>query len=97
MTDGSRFVISPEDFAVGVRQVRDEAVRAGRAPGAVELTGWPGSFDQSREDDLDLVAPYVAAGARRLLLRAQVAPGDDVADKLGTQIDHYRRKVLDRL
>ena len=90
------YVISPEDFATGVETVRAAAAHAGRDPDAIELTAWPGSFDASREDDLDLVAPYVAAGAQRLLLRATLAPGEP-PERLAEQLADYRRKVIERL
>jgi probable F420-dependent oxidoreductase len=90
------FVISAEDFAARAAEIREVAKRAGRDPDEVELTAWPGSFDAAREDDLDAVAPYVAAGASRLLIRPNVVAGDD-PERLAEQVDNYHRKVLDRL
>lgn len=90
------FVVSADEFAAGARAVREEAARHGRDPDSVELTAWPGSYDPAGETDLDAVAPYVDAGARRLLVRADVVPGDG-AEQLEARIVRYKERVLDRL
>jgi probable F420-dependent oxidoreductase len=92
------FVVSAEEFAAGARVVRATAAAAGRDPAQVELTAWPGSFDPDSEDDVDAVAPYVAAGARRLFIRPPAISGlpSDV-ERVAERIANYKQRVLARL
>jgi probable F420-dependent oxidoreductase len=90
------YVISPEDFAARVADVRAAALDAGRDPEAVELTVWPTSWQPGSALDPDLARRYADVGAQRLVVSAQEAGGrelDDVRRFLGD----YRDRVLDRL
>jgi probable F420-dependent oxidoreductase len=90
------FTISAEDFAVQADLIRTVAAESGRNPGAVELSAWPGSADQSSELDLDWVRRFVDAGATRLLTRATITRPDQLP-LLREQIERYREAIIDRL
>ena len=90
------FTLSPEDLADGAAVLRAAATEAGRDADAIEITAWPGSFDPTREWDVDWVRSFVQAGARRLLLRVRIERPDQL-DQLGAEIARYRAEVLDKL
>jgi probable F420-dependent oxidoreductase len=90
------YVISPEDFAARVGDVRSAARDVGRDPAAVELTVWPTSWQPGAALDRDLARRYADAGADRLVVSAQEAGGPALED-LRRFIGDYRDRVLDRL
>jgi len=90
------FTLSPDDLADGVEALHAAAREAGRGPGAIAITAWPGSFDPTLEWDVDWVRRYVDAGARRLLLSVRIARPDQL-DELTDTIGRYRAEVLDKL
>jgi probable F420-dependent oxidoreductase len=90
------YVISPDDFAARVEDVRAAARAAGRDPGAVELTVWPTSWQPGAALHLDLARRYADAGADRLVVSAQEAGGPGL-DDLRRFLGDYREQVLDRL
>ncbi|HZP27511.1 MAG TPA: LLM class F420-dependent oxidoreductase [Acidimicrobiia bacterium] len=90
------YVVSPDDFAARVADVRAAAVAAGRDPGAVELTVWPTSWRPGAALDVDLARRYADGGADRLVVSAQEA-GGPALDDLRRFLGDYRERVLDRL
>jgi alkanesulfonate monooxygenase SsuD/methylene tetrahydromethanopterin reductase-like flavin-dependent oxidoreductase (luciferase family) len=90
------FTISPEQIAESANRIREVAVAAGRDPEMIEITAWPGSHDQSSEQDLDYVRRYVAAGASRLLFWPHMSGPDDLP-LVREQLERYQEQVLDKL
>ena len=90
------YVVSPDDFAARVADVRTAAVGAGRDPDAIELTVWPTSWQVGAALDLDLARRYADAGAHRLVVSAQEAGGPGL-EELRRFLGEYREQVLDRL
>ena len=91
------FVISPDDLAARLEDLRAAAREAGRDPEQVEISVWPGSWDGSRSLDLDLVRRYVELGASRLIVSSrEVGAGADIED-MRTGIDRYQQEIIARL
>ena len=90
------FTIGPDEIAASATRIRDIATAAGRDPENIEITAWPGSHDQSSEQDLDYVRRFVAAGASRLLFWPAMTGPDDLGS-VREQLDRYREHVLDKL
>jgi alkanesulfonate monooxygenase SsuD/methylene tetrahydromethanopterin reductase-like flavin-dependent oxidoreductase (luciferase family) len=90
------FTISAEDFAIQADVIRKVAADSGRDPGAVTLSAWPGSADQSRELELEWVRRYVDAGATRLVTRATITRPDQLP-LMREQLERYREAIIDRL
>ncbi len=65
------YAIGAEEFAQQADVFRAAAVDAGRAA-APAITVWPGSFDPTRERELDWVRRYVHAGASTLAVRLPI-------------------------
>jgi len=90
------YVISPEDYATRIEEIRTAAVDHRRDPDAIELTVWQGSYKFGSAFDLDLAKQYADLGVTRFVVSAQEGGGtsfDDMRRFLGD----YREKVLDRL
>jgi probable F420-dependent oxidoreductase len=86
------FTVGPDDFATCVALLRATAEDAGRDPAEVEITGWPGSAHPEQMWSAELAARYVAAGATRVMVRADItAPGDLPA--LAERLRRYRDEV----
>lgn len=64
------YVISPEDFAARVEEMRQTARDAKRNADALDVSVWPGSFDPMGTFDLDLAKRYVDGGAGRIVMNA---------------------------
>jgi hypothetical protein len=90
------YVISPEDFAVRIEEIRATAVDHGRDPDAIELTVWQGSFKPGGAMDLDLAKQYADLGVTRFVVSAQEGGGSSF-DDIRRFLNDYRDKVLDRL
>jgi probable F420-dependent oxidoreductase len=90
------FTISAEEFAEQADLIRQVAGEAGRDPGAVTLSAWPGSADPSRELELDWVRRFVDAGASRLVTRTVIDKPDQLPE-MREQLERYREAVIDRL
>ena len=90
------FTIGPDELATSARRLRAVASGAGRDPEAVEITAWPGSHDPAAEDDVDAVRRYVAAGARRIVIRRPVTPEGGLP-ALREALLRFRGSVFDRL
>jgi probable F420-dependent oxidoreductase len=91
------YVISPEDLAARLAELREAAREAGRDPAAIEVTVWPGSFAFDRTFDLDLVRRYVdCGGVARLVVSALEAGGTGFDDQRRL-VDDYREKVIEKL
>ncbi|MFE3190447.1 LLM class F420-dependent oxidoreductase [Nocardia sp. NPDC059240] len=94
------YTISSEDFARGADKIREIGAAAGRSEDAVEMTIWPGSFDFTREFDIDYVRPYVAAGASRLVLAPPMFGPESLlngVENLAVYVDRYRNDVEAKL
>ena len=90
------YVISPEDYAARIAELREAAGEAGRDPGEIELTVWPASFDFTRGFDLDFVRSYVETGVDRLMLSAQESGGTTIEDARQL-IRNYSDQILSKL
>jgi probable F420-dependent oxidoreductase len=90
------FTIGPDQIAESVSRICKVAEGVGRDPGTIEITAWPGSHDQSSEQDLDYVRRYVAAGASRLLFWPQMSGPDDLV-LVREQLERYQDQILDKL
>lgn len=91
------YVISPEDLAARMAELRSAAREAGRDPDAIELTVWPGSFAFDRTFDLDLVRRYRDCGNLcRLVVSAMEAGGTGI-DDFRRLVGDYREKVIEKL
>ena len=71
------YAISAEEFAQQADRFRSAAGDAGRD--APAITVWPGSFDPTREHELDWVRRYVDAGASTLTVRLPIRSPADLA------------------
>ncbi|MCU1485774.1 MAG: class F420-dependent oxidoreductase [Actinomycetia bacterium] len=89
------YTIGPDDLAVQAARLAAAATAAGRRPGDVPITVWPGSNDPARELDVDWVRRFVDAGATRLVVRPRVTTADLAA--VPTFVERYREDVLARL
>jgi probable F420-dependent oxidoreductase len=90
------YVISPEDFALRVDEIRATAVEHRRDPDAIELTVWPGSYKPGSAFDLDLAKQYADLGVTRLIVSAQEGGGTSF-DDMRRFLSDYRDQILDRL
>lgn len=90
------YTLGPDEFAASAARLRDVASAAGRDPGALELTAWPGSHDPASEMDVDYVRRFVAAGASRVVIRRHVSANGGL-DAFRRDLLRYRETVLDRL
>ncbi|MBJ18353.1 MAG: LLM class F420-dependent oxidoreductase [Deltaproteobacteria bacterium] len=81
------YVISPEDFEMGVETIDVSARQAGRDASKVELSIWPASYDFTKTFDLDFVKSYTDAGAARVVISA----GESQTTDIGGQRDFIRR------
>jgi alkanesulfonate monooxygenase SsuD/methylene tetrahydromethanopterin reductase-like flavin-dependent oxidoreductase (luciferase family) len=89
------YAISAQEFGQQAAVLRAAAVAAGRAD-APAITVWPGSFDPTREQELDWVRQYVDAGASTLAVRLPVrTPADLTA--VPDFLSRYRDDVLAQL
>jgi probable F420-dependent oxidoreductase len=89
------YAISADEFVQQADVFRAAAVDGARAE-APAITVWPGSFDPTRERELDWVRRYVDAGASTLAVRLPIRTPADLA---GTPdfLSSYRDEVLTRL
>jgi probable F420-dependent oxidoreductase len=90
------YVISADDLALRLGELREAAREAGRDPAAVELTVWPGSYAFDRTFDLDFVRRYVELGTQRLVVSALEARSTSM-DDLRRLVHEYREKVIEKL
>jgi probable F420-dependent oxidoreductase len=90
------FVISPEDFALRLGEIRAAAREAGRDASRIELTVWPGSWDFKRTFDLGLVRAFVQQGASRLVVSGLESGSADLP-ALRDFIRRYQDEVLGKL
>ncbi len=91
------FVISPDDLAVRIEEIGEAAREAGRDPGEIEISVWPGSWDASRTFDLDLVRSYVELGASRLILSSRESGAGSDVEEIRAGIDRYQQEIIARL
>jgi probable F420-dependent oxidoreductase len=89
------YAIPSEEFARQADVFRAAAVDAGRAE-APAITVWPGSFDPTRERELDWVRQYVDAGASTLAVRLPIRTPADLAG-VPDFLASYRDEVLAKL
>ena len=90
------YVISPEDFAARIEEIRATAVEHGRDPDAIELTVWQGSYKPGGAFDLDLAKQYADLGVTRFVVSAQEG-GGTTFDDARRFLNDYREQILDRL
>jgi probable F420-dependent oxidoreductase len=90
------YVISPEDYARRVEEIRSTAVEHGRDPDAIELTVWPGSYKFGSAFDLDLAKQYADLGVTRFIVSAQEGGGTSF-DDMRRFLTDYREQILDKL
>ena len=90
------YVISAEDLAKRLELIRATAREAGRDPGRIELTVWPGSYDFARAWDLDFVRRYVELGTSRLILSAMEG-GASTLEEVRRLVGSYQDRVLAKL
>jgi len=90
------YVISPEDFAARIEEIRTTAVEHRRDPDAIELTVWQGSYKPGSAFDLDLAKQYAELGVTRFVVSVQEAGGTSFDDTRRFLSD-YREQILDRL
>lgn len=88
------YAISADEFAQQADVFRAVAADAGRD--APAITVWPGSFDPTRERELDWVRGYVDAGASTLAVRLPIRTPADLAG-VPDHLARYRDEVLDQL
>jgi probable F420-dependent oxidoreductase len=86
------YAIGAEEFAQQAEVFRAAAAGAGR-PAAPAITVWPGSFDPSRERELDWVRRYVEAGASTLAVHLPIRTPADLAT-VPDFLSSYRDDVL---
>jgi hypothetical protein len=90
------YVISPEDFAVCIEEIRTTAVEHGRDPDAIELTVWQGSYQPGGAFDLEVAKQYANLGVTRFVVSAQEGGGTSF-DDTRRFLNDYREQILDRL
>jgi len=90
------YVISPEDLAARLAELRAAARAAGRDPAAIEITVWPASWRFDATFDLDLVRRYAECGVSRLIVSAQEARGVAM-DDFRRLVHDYREQVIEKL
>ncbi len=91
------FVISPDDLAARIEEIGETARAAGRDPGEIEISVWPGSWDASRTFDLDLVRCYAELGASRLILSSRESGAGSDIEEIRAGIDRYQQEIIARL
>ena len=72
------YVVGPEDVAAGLTTIREAAAAAGRDPGSIEITVWPGSWDYSRGTEPALLRELAVLGVDRIVVTAAEAGTTDV-------------------
>ncbi len=87
------YVISPDDFGLGVTEMHAVARAAGRDPSLIELTAWPTSWRWGATFDVVLAQAYVDAGATRLIISADEAAGPGI-DDVRRLVGEYQDRVL---
>jgi probable F420-dependent oxidoreductase len=90
------YVISPEDFALRVEQIKAAAKEAGRNPADIELTIWPSSYKQGGALDLGLAKAYRDAGATQFLITAQES-GSIETNEIERFVKRYRDEIIAKL
>jgi probable F420-dependent oxidoreductase len=90
------YVISPEDFAVRIGEIRAAAREAGRDPAKIELTVWPGSWDFKRTFDVGLVRAFAQQGASRLIVSG-LEGGSAELPAMRDFIARYQHEVIGKL
>ena len=90
------YVISPEDFALRIGEIRAAAREAGRDPAKIELTVWPGSFDFKRTFDVGLVRAFVQQGVSRLIVSG-LEGGSAELPAMRDFIKRYQHEVIGKL
>jgi len=91
------YVISPEDLALRMGELRAAARLAGRDPDAIEVTVWPGSFAFDRTFDLDLIRAYCDCGNVVRLVVSAMEAGGTAMDDYRRLVSDYREKVIEKL
>jgi len=90
------FTIGSDEIAVSATRIREIAVANGRDPDTIEITAWPGSYDQPSELDVGYVRRFVAAGASRLLFWPNMTSPDDLP-LVPEQLERYQEQVIGKL
>ncbi len=90
------YVISPDDLAVRLEQLRESAQEAGRDPAEIEITAWPTSWKPGATFDLDLAKRYADLGVSRLMISVQESGGTTIND-FRRLIGDYRDRVASKL
>jgi len=90
------YVISPEDFALRVGEIRAAAREVGRDPAKIELTIWPGSFDFKRTFDVGLVRAYTQQGVSRLIVSG-LEGGSAELPAIRDFVKRYQQEVMGKL
>ena len=90
------YAVAVDEFEERADLLRATASAAGRRAEDIVITGWPGSHDPQREQDVEHVRRFVDAGASRLVIRLKPGdPGD--LGHLRDQIRQYQDTVLAQL
>jgi probable F420-dependent oxidoreductase len=90
------YVISPEDFATRIGEIRAAAREAGRDPAKIELTVWPGSWDFKRSFDLGLVRAFSQQGVSRLIVSG-LEGGSAELPAVRDFVKRYQQEVMGKL
>lgn len=90
------YVISPDEFALRIAEMRAAAVEAGRDPDAIELTVWPGSYRHGSALDLGLATAYAEIGVTRLTIAAYESGASDI-DGMRAFVRQYREQIIEKL
>lgn len=90
------FVISPEDLALRLGEIRAAAREVGRDASKIELTVWPGSWDFKRTFDLALVRAFTQQGASRLVVSGLESGSADIP-AMRDFIRRYQDEVIGKL
>lgn len=91
------FVISPDDLAARLEDLRAAAREAGRDATEIEISVWPGSWAGSRTFDLGLVRSYAELGAARLIVSAREVAASPELEDVRAGIDRYQQEIIARL
>jgi probable F420-dependent oxidoreductase len=90
------YVISPEDLAERVEEMRAVARESGRDPDALEVSVVPGSYAPTPMIDVDLARRYADAGASRLIVNAQECGSMEV-EAIRRFVGDFQERVLAKL
>jgi probable F420-dependent oxidoreductase len=90
------YVISPEDFAERVEEMRATAREVGRDDNAFDVSIWPGSYSPGSTFDVDLTKRYVDGGANRIVLNAMESGGMEL-EAIRRFIGEVQEKVIAKL